>query len=336
MADVLHFRLVDAFADRPYTGNPAGVILNADGLYDAQMQAIAAEINASETAFLLGRDDPQRPPRIRWFTPTVEVGFCGHATLAAAHAHTSGERGRPARPTPADATIAPNLSVPSVSSVATTSSVPSVAPTAEVTFDSPAGPLRLRCEPSPAADGSAIWWLEMPDPVLRPDNTNPMKTCELLGMSIDDLAPSVPIVRTRDDDLVLLVRSWQRLMSLQPDAQALGAWCARHGIRGVCVATREAVSGFAHVTSRFFAPAAGVPEDPVTGSVHGPLSVLLVTHGLVPLTDGRAGLNCLQGRPGGRGGLVRSLVERHGETYRVTIGGACHTTIRGEMAVPRV
>ncbi len=80
------FHLVDAFAQQPYRGNPAGVVFDADALTDEQMRQIAAEIHASETAFLSRMRDLHRPMRLRWFTPATEVGFCGHATLAAAHA----------------------------------------------------------------------------------------------------------------------------------------------------------------------------------------------------------------------------------------------------------
>jgi PhzF family phenazine biosynthesis protein len=82
--------LVDAFADRPFTGNPAGVCLVSVPVDDDRMQQIAAEMNQAETAFLTKRADGDW--RLRWFTPTVEVDLCGHATLASAH--TLWETGR--------------------------------------------------------------------------------------------------------------------------------------------------------------------------------------------------------------------------------------------------
>lgn len=82
-ADALPFVQVDAFTDRPFAGNPAAVLVLEDRLDDEGMQAIAAEMNLSETAFT-GLDDQGRR-WLRWFTPTVEVPLCGHATLATAH-----------------------------------------------------------------------------------------------------------------------------------------------------------------------------------------------------------------------------------------------------------
>ncbi len=80
-----------AFTDTPLGGNPAGVVLDADGLTDAQMQATAAEVGYSETAFLTAAGDGRY--RVRYFSPRAEVPFCGHATIASAIAlfHSAGE-----------------------------------------------------------------------------------------------------------------------------------------------------------------------------------------------------------------------------------------------------
>lgn len=83
---------IDAFASQPFTGNPAAVCLLEAPAEAAWMQRVAAEMNLSETAFLCPRQDAGQDARqddgydLRWFTPTVEVALCGHATLASAHA----------------------------------------------------------------------------------------------------------------------------------------------------------------------------------------------------------------------------------------------------------
>ena len=74
--------VVDAFTSQPFSGNPAGVVLLEENHSDEWMLSVAREVNLSETAFILGKSDPKN---LRWFTPTVEVPLCGHATLAAAH-----------------------------------------------------------------------------------------------------------------------------------------------------------------------------------------------------------------------------------------------------------
>ncbi|MFM9977725.1 MAG: PhzF family phenazine biosynthesis protein [Sphingomonadaceae bacterium] len=89
------FAQIDAFADRPFTGNPAAVMPLDRWLDDAVLQAIAAENNLSETAFLIADTSGAAEFELRWFTPTVEVALCGHATLAAGHFVLSAAR--PAR-----------------------------------------------------------------------------------------------------------------------------------------------------------------------------------------------------------------------------------------------
>lgn len=81
----LPFTQVDAFADRPFTGNSAAVMLLDDWLDDATLQAIAMENNLSETAFLVADTGGASDYELRWFTPTVEAAMCGHATLASGH-----------------------------------------------------------------------------------------------------------------------------------------------------------------------------------------------------------------------------------------------------------
>ncbi|MFY7066900.1 PhzF family phenazine biosynthesis protein [Nocardiopsis changdeensis] len=80
------YRVIDAFTDRPLAGNPAAVLVLEDAYDDAWAQGVAAEFNLSETAFARPVDDPGADYELRWFTPTVEIDLCGHATLATAHA----------------------------------------------------------------------------------------------------------------------------------------------------------------------------------------------------------------------------------------------------------
>ena len=94
MMTALPFFQVDAFAERPLTGNPAAVMPLESWLDDRLMQAIAAENNLSETAFTVASDSDDADYDLRWFTPTTEVELCGHATLAAGHILLTGERVR--------------------------------------------------------------------------------------------------------------------------------------------------------------------------------------------------------------------------------------------------
>lgn len=81
----LPFTQIDAFSDKAFAGNPAAVIPLTEWLSDGVLQAIAAENNLAETAFLVADETEGADYELRWFTPTVEVPLCGHATLASAH-----------------------------------------------------------------------------------------------------------------------------------------------------------------------------------------------------------------------------------------------------------
>jgi PhzF family phenazine biosynthesis protein len=305
MADTLAFQLVDAFTLARCSGNRAGVVFDADALSENQMQRIADEIGASETAFLSRLNDIHRPVRLRWFTPTQEVDFCGHATLAATHALV--ERG--ALTLPADQPAKP------------------------IEFETRAGPLQLHPEKSPTTEATA-WWLGMPAGVPERDTSRHSKLWPILGLQEGELNPSIPPVRTRDDDIIVLAPSLPRLLELQPDFSALTAWSRQNRVRGVCLTTTHTFSATAAAQSRFFAPAAGVTEDPVTGSVHGPLAIFLAQHNLVTFENNRALLNCIQAIPGGRAGSLRVLVERDGETFSTAICGTCVTSMTGELRTP--
>lgn len=294
----LPFRLIDAFAERPFEGNSAGVVTGVEELSDAQMQLIAREVNASETAFVYA-PDAEGVRRLRWFTPACEVDFCGHATLAAAEALR----------------------------------LDAEATDAALQFDCRVGRLDVLLEEWP--DG-LIWWLDVPTPTLARAGVGDAKVCLLLGVEADQLAPELPPLQTSCGDLLVFVRSWQTLQDLRPDMQVLRRWCQKHEIRGVLVSSRDTPAATIQVASRFFAPACGIDEDPVTGSAHGPLAAALHARGLAPQIGAQAALNCVQGIPGGRSGLVRILINPSEDGSQIRIAGRCHATIHGRIEVPNL
>ncbi|MCZ6815235.1 MAG: PhzF family phenazine biosynthesis protein [Planctomycetota bacterium] len=304
MTDPLEFRLVDAFALSPYSGNVAGVILEADGLAENQMQAIATEFNAPETAFILKPTTRDAAVRIRWFTPGCEVDFCGHATLAAVHALL--ESGRFAREAAEPATILP--------------------------LESKSGILTVRTENQTDPEKPYTIWLDMPHCEPKPDPVNVPTVAKHLGLDPAMLDDRLPPIRTHDDDLILAVSELSTLMELRPRMNELSHYCARNRIRGVFVTTTQALSAATVVQSRFFAPAFGVDEDPVTGSAHGPLGLHLFNNGIVQPVNGRADFLCAQAKAGGRAGVVRVVVTESTEGAKsVRIGGSCITTATGTL-----
>ena len=203
---------VDAFTSRPFSGNPAGVCVLPGERDEAWMQNVAQEMNLAETAFLTPRPDGWG---LRWFTPTVEIDLCGHATLASAH--VLWETGQ----LPGD----------EIAQFHTRSGLLTAVKRGDwIELDFPATP----DEPVEAPDGLA----------------------KSLGVT-----PRY-VGRSRFDYIVE-VDSEDAVRSLRPDFGRM----KKLGGRGVIVTSRSATPDWDFV-SRFFAPAAGVDEDPVTGSAH--------------------------------------------------------------------
>jgi PhzF family phenazine biosynthesis protein len=256
---------VDAFAGRPFEGNPAAVVPLAHGAEAEWMQALAAEMNLSETAFFWPEGDAFR---LRWFTPGAEVRLCGHATLASAH--VLWETGRLALEAPAR-------------------------------FDTLSGRLEAR------RAGERI---EMDFPARPAQPAEPVPgLAEALG------AAPLELGRSADDFLVRLADA-AAVRALAPDFGAL----ARLPVRGVIVTAAAEAGSDCDFVSRFFAPAVGVPEDPVTGSAHCTLAVYWAER------LGRAELlGCQLSRRGGRV-AVRAAGDR------VVLGGRAVTVFTGELA----
>lgn len=259
----LPFVQVDAFTDRPFAGNPAAVFVLSDARSEPWMQDVAREMSVSETAFLVpGADGYQ----LRWFTPTVEVDLCGHATLASAHVLWEGGH---------------------------------LAPDAEARFHTRSGLLTAR---------RLLGWIVMDFPSEPPAPAPaPAGLAEALGAHPRWVGKNrmYYLLEVADEDAVRgLVPDYGKLVAATKD--------------GVIVTARGAGDGFDFI-SRFFAPALGVPEDPVTGSAHCALA---------PYWAKRIGKQDMVGlQASARSGVVR--VRLTGE--RVILAGQAVTVLEGEL-----
>lgn len=255
---------VDAFTDKPFAGNPAAVCVLDRPKDDAWMQAVAAEMNLSETAFVSPRPDGHD---LRWFTPMTEVDLCGHATLASAHVLWS------------EGLLEPGQ---------------------EARFFTRSGWLGARL----GGEG----WIELDFPAEPAQEAAPPPgLAEALGVE------PVFVGRNRFDYLVE-VGSEGVVRALAPDFARLKAMACR----GVMVTSR-ASSPELDFVSRFFAPAVGINEDPVTGSAHCCLG---------PYWGERLGkeeMKAFQASP--RGGALGARVAGP----RVLISGQAVTVLKGEL-----
>ncbi len=300
----LRYAIVDAFAAEPFTGNPAAVVFDAHELNSDLRQLIAREFNLSETAFVRPAG-PDAAIGLTWHTPELEVDLCGHATIATVHALI--EDGQFASIVADKGTILP--------------------------IQTPKHLLTVRCEQLGDSARTLIVWLDLPTPQLTKFAFGPSVWAEALGVPRDAFDNGLPVMRTGDDDLLVFVNALPALLGAQPNFSALDSLTRQQKIRGVCLATTQTLNDTTHVQSRFFAPAVGINEDPVTGSVHGPLAAYLVSSGHVPSIDDYAMLNCIQAYPG-RAGLVRAVVKREeGSGFNVRIGGQCVTMMKGTLTI---
>lgn len=305
------YYVIDAFTAAPFNGNPAAVVPDAEGLTDEQMQAIAAEFNLSETTFVLPAQEPRRAAdgalalRFRWFTPTAEVTMCGHATVAGLQALL--ESGR--IPEPNDLTDVKTVRIETLGGV-----------------------LTGFVERMPGSEGGHMIWLELVQPTLTSFGKPAESLAGVLDAGADMFDAALPPATTQDNDLLVFVKDFMTLTALRPDFRRLASWLSERSLRGLCVATVRTVTPSVHVQSRFFVPNLGIDEDPVTGSVHGPLAVYVADHGLTPTHRGIAALTCLQGKPAGRVGQIHALTgkDESGDSW-VRIGGQAVVTMRGQL-----
>jgi PhzF family phenazine biosynthesis protein len=256
---------VDAFADRPFRGNPAAVCLLEQERDPAWMQSVAAEMNLSETAFV-------RPIRdgfeLRWFTPTIEVELCGHATLASAFTLWEANLAGAAEP---------------------------------IHFHTRSGVLTA------SRDGATIL-LDFP--------AAPANECPAPSGLLESLNLSAGFVGKTKSETYLVLAPSASVRSLRPDFAKL----TQVPIQSVIVTAPSDDPRFDFI-SRFFAPNAGINEDPVTGSAHCCLA---------PFWARRLNKSKMVGfQASARGGVVH--VRLDGD--RVELGGQAVLVLKGELAV---
>jgi PhzF family phenazine biosynthesis protein len=285
----------DVFTDRPFAGNPAAAVLDADRLDAPAMQRIAAEMLVPGTAFVSAATQAGVDWRLRMFTPKLEVGYSGHTALCGTHALL--ESGR----LPGD----------------------------RVTYDTPSGRLRVDIE---RGAGRALMWLEPPLPACRPFEGDLGDILDALGLPRAAVGGWARPAVTPDQDLLLPVRDLGALRAIEPDMRRLAAVRAPQHARGVCVVSRETVDPGSRSHCRFFAPHYGIPEDIVTGSVHSSLGVWLLEAGALGAAAGRVAFTAEQGDGLGRPGRLQvELTTRAGHAERVRVGGTAVTVLTGRL-----
>lgn len=298
------FYQLDVFTRTPLSGNPLAVFPDARGLPDAQMQALAREMNLSETTFVLPSDVATR--RVRFFTPTAEIPLAGHPTIGTWWLLTELRL----LDTPADGRH-------------------------RMTQETGAGvlPVDIRLEDGTPQAVEMVQKL----PEFGECMSDTARLSAALGGKADLVLdnPGPEVVSTGLPQLMVPIRSLDGLRALPSGGSGgelagllreLGADCA------MCY-TLETESPDATVHCRMFAPGLGVPEDPATGSAAGALGSYLVRHGVIRPKENAAKIIVEQGLEIGRSSKIEVTiaVDTGGAVTEVRVGGEAVTVIEGEV-----
>ena len=296
------FEQVDVFTDRAFAGNPLCVIPDGRGLAPEQMQAIAKEMNLSETTFVLPPTDPKADYWMRIFTPAKEIPFAGHPSIVTAFVLAS--QGR----------------------------ILLREPITRIHQQVGIGTLPLDIEVANRRPGRVI--MTQGTPAFGGAMRDVAPVAAALGIDAALLAVSpLPIqtVSTGLQHLMVPLPDLQTLGALRPNFGLLDRLLTEAGALGCYAFTLETGSAEVLARARMFAPGAGVPEDPATGSAVGPLGAYLAVHGVLPRE--RQTLVVEQGIEMGRPSRMWVEVERDaaGMPVGVRVGGTAVPVISGTI-----
>jgi trans-2,3-dihydro-3-hydroxyanthranilate isomerase len=287
------FHIVDVFAESLHAGNPLAVVRGAEGLDAGDMQRIACEFGFSETTFVIGAT-AAAASRVRIFTPAEELPFAGHPTLGTAWVLREHElAGRPR-----DVTLA--LGVGPV----------------PVSFEAEAG-------------GGEVAWLTAP-PVSLERTLPAGRIAPALGLEAADVAGDLPVceVRAGVHQLVVPLAGLAAVRRARLDPVAFAPLRAEGFPEHVYVFAREAERAGCDLHARMFFTAAGVREDPATGSATACLGAVLLAHAGL---GRRFALRIEQGLEMGRPSLLRLEVTSGDAAAKIRVGGRVIESARGEL-----
>jgi PhzF family phenazine biosynthesis protein len=292
---------IDSFTKEKFTGNPAGVIANADGLTDHEMQKIARELNNSETAFIFSSDSNEYDVHIRFFTPTNEVPICGHATIAAHYARA----------------------------------VKNGLNTSRVYHKTGAGilPVDIIKENEDYKIVMTQGKIEFGNII---DGVNKEELLAALNIKNSDLLENyeIQVVSTGHSKVMIGIKSIETLNTLHPNFDTLSKLSKVIECNGYYVFTVDSKENDILIHGRMFAPAIGINEDPVTGNANGPLGAYLVHHNLVKHNNSLFKFKAKQGEAMKRPGIIEVEVKiEDKEPVEIKISGNAVIVFQSEITI---
>ena len=292
---------VDAFTKEQFRGNPAGVVTNADGLTERQMQEIAHELSNSETAFILSPQSSDHDVWVHFFTPTVEVPSCGHATISA-HYVRAVEMNLP------NSTVVQKIGAGIL----------------------PVDIQKVNEDYKIVMTQGKIEFSETLSTDIRD------RIISALGLEPHDIDKRCPIqiVSTGHSKVLIGINKRSTLHTLNPSMIRLCELSKEINCNGYFVFTFDSELDDILAHGRMFAPAIGIAEDPVTGNANGPLGAYITRHKLVDIPANQLTFKAKQGEAIGRPGIVDVEVElQNGEPAIVKVGGNAVIVYKTEIEI---
>lgn len=293
---------VNAFTHLPFGGNPAGVVADADGLTEREMQQIAREMNCTETAFVLSSEMPNADLRVRYFTPQEEVDLCGHATISAFVALGLEQRFGGELPR-------------------------------TVIIETKAGLLPVLLSRDAKERLQVV--VTQAAPQFRACDLTRAEAATLLGLDESDLDPERPLglAYTGLWDLMIPIRTLEAFQRMRPDLDAIAACNRRLGVSSTHCYSFETVEPTSHLHTRNFSPAVGIPEDPASGTANGALAAFLLQHGVLTPEREQVRLIVEQGFECDRPSFIHVELDGEPRSPRTArVGGGARPVFQGTMS----
>ncbi|MFD4490838.1 PhzF family phenazine biosynthesis protein [Lysinibacillus fusiformis] len=299
MTKKIEFFYVDAFTTETFGGNPAGVIPNAENLTDEDMQKIANELNLSETAFLLPTSNADANYKIRYFTPTKEVDFCGHATLGTAWLMATKYNW--------------------------------IDKDDKIVFESNIGLIPVKW----LMENNQLTRVSMTQvrPQVKSIDISPAVVANLVGIhetDIDDRYP-IKIANTGVPHLMVPVNTRQAIDQAEPNLNELKKMNNDFNISTTHLFTFD-TNGQFDIYTRDFCPNIGIDEDPVTGAANGALGGYLYLENILAQQE-RHQLMIGQGHTINRPGILYVTITPDAENAVIEVAGAAVVSIEGIIFV---
>lgn len=292
---------IDSFTKEKFKGNPAGVVINADGLTTSQMQEIARELNNSETAFFFSAKDNSYDGEIRYFTPEIEVPICGHATIAAMYAKALEEDLK-------SCTLKIKTKVGTL-------------------------PFEIIKENNDYQILMTQGEFEL-SPTLPSEDIDTL--LDALSINDSDLYKNCPIqiASTGHSKVMIGINNKEKLDSLTPDFNKLEMLSRKIKCNGYFVFTFDSNDSEILTFGRMFAPAIGINEDPVTGNANGPLGGYLVKNKIIDEPSSQLKFSACQGEKIGRLGTIGVIVSiKNDSPTCIQIKGEAVVVFKTEITV---